>query len=684
MGMKDLFRMEAAAGPTPREKRQLQQVCTPVRNVVTTQIPNLPEPVRNVVTTQMTRLPEQLPALKTDYRTEALERLQFLDLVESMKRQRRDLRDPEAVQAVAVQYVDQFRILLTSGHGGKGQLTYQNYRNWKRLLRQASPAGNLTREEALQVLAPRYHTGRKEQTAGDPKFWEELCKFFLHPNKPDLTECRRIAANLLRKRDPMAVVPSISQCYYYVRNMPVDVVIRGREGETAWRNSCCDYIQRDWTDTQPGELLIGDSRTFDTWVKIWDDDKQEWKPIRPTIAALMDARSWYLAGWEITVDPVNAETLIDTLAQYILNNGNQPPAMCYFDNGKDYCAQGFATPLNVEGFEHSIFNELGIKLTNATAFNARAKTVERFFQSQMNTFDKRFPAYLGSNALQRPDAADYFAKHPEELPTLEDFEKLFRAWLNETHAMPKGGRIHRGKSPSEIWEARPARPVWSDEALAFAFLRPVGIRTVGRGPSVTINGELYYSDEVSFGEKLLVKSSQWDRSMVLLCDPDGTPRGIARTREAVKAIAGDDAAQRALLSDRIARQRRQSARVVRMLQKLTGGDFGVSVIEYVMSIGADQRFIKRDAILKVKGKEHHYRRLAPAKPVFSLPEPNFDYTGSKAKVTPVEMDEDIDQILKNDHNQYEINPSDLAGLTVNHNQNQNHSGEIDDEDLKRT
>ena len=637
-----------------------------------------------MVTTQMTRLPEQLPALKTDYRTEAMERLQFLDLVEQMKRDRRDLRDPEAVQAVAVQHVDQFKILLTSGHGGKGQLTYQNYRNWKRLLRLASPAGNLTREEALQVLAPRYHTGRKEQKTGDPKFWEELCKFYLHPNKPDLTECRRIAANLLRKRDPMAVVPSISQCYYYVRNLPVDVVIRGREGETAWRNSCCDYIQRDWTDTQPGELLIGDSRTFDTRVKIWNEAQGKWQAVRPTVAALMDARSWYLAGWEITVDPVNAETLIDTLAQYILNNGNQPPAMCYFDNGKDYCAQGFATPLTVEGFEHSIFNELGIKLTNATAFNARAKTVERFFQSQMNTFDKRFPAYLGSNALQRPDAADYFAKHPEELPTLEDFERLFRAWLNETHAMPKGGRIHRGKSPAEIWDARPARPAWSDEALAFAFLRPIGIRTVGRGPSVTFNGEMYYSDEVNFGEKVLVKSSQWDRTMLLLCDPDGTPRGIARTREAVKAIAGDDAAQRALLSDRIARQRRQSARVVRMLQQLTGGQYGVSVIEYMMSLGADQRFVKRDAILKVKGKEHHYRRLAPAKPVFSLPEPNFDYTGSKARVSPVEMDEDIDQILKNDHNQYEINPSDLAGLTENHNQKTNHSGEIDDEDLKRT
>ena len=203
---------------------------------------------------------------------------------------------------------------------------------------------------------------------------------------------------------------------------------------------------------------------------------------------------------------------------------------------------------------------------------------------------------------------------------VDDFVKIFRAWLQETHATPKGGRIHRGKSPAEIWAARPARTAFSDEELAFAFLRPVGVRVVGRGPSVTLNGTQYYSDEVAFGEKVLVKTSQRDPAMVLLCNADGTVRGIARTREAVKAITGDDATQRELLSARIARQRHQSAKVVRMLQQLTGGQYGVSVIEYMMTLGTDQRFVKRDAILKVKGKEHHYQRLAPEKPVFSLPE----------------------------------------------------------------
>lgn len=581
------------------------------RQEATTNLHTMP----TVVTTRMMQSLKQaeVPVLPSSARAEAQERLLFLNLVR--ERQMQGLSAQAAVLQVAVQCKDQFRVLLSSGQRGKAQLTYNNYRNWKRLLKPGSNS-----EESLLALAPKYKTGTRGSKAGDAKFWEELCKFYLHPNHAELSKCWRIACSLLKKRDPQAVVPTITQAYYYIKSLPTEVVVRGRDGETAWKNSCCDYILRDWSDTQPGELLIGDSRTFDTRVRVLNADGK-WIAVRPTIAALMDARSWYLAGWEITVEPVNATTLIRVLASYCLNNGNQPPAMCYFDNGKDYCAQGFARPIEVDGYGHCIFNELGIQLKNAEAFNARAKTVERFFMGMMKSFDKRFPDYLGSNPLQRTDEASYFDAHPEELPTLDVFTKIFRAWLDETHATPKSGRIHRGKSPAEIWQTRPQRPAFSDEALAFAFLRPIGMRQVGRGPAVQINGELYYTDEVSYGAKVLVKTNPWDPSMVLLCAPNGTPLGIARTREAVKAIAGDDEAQQTLLRERMARQRHQASRVMSQLKSLTGGQYGVSVIEYLLTLGTNPRFVHRDAILKIKGKDHHFRRLAPADPVFAAENP---------------------------------------------------------------
>ena len=58
-----------------------------------------------------------------------------------------------------------------------------------------------------------------------------------------------------------------------------------------------------------------------------------------------------MSAYWITTEPVNADTLIRTLALYCLNTGGQPPAVAYFDNGKDYCAQGFSTPLVVDGVE---------------------------------------------------------------------------------------------------------------------------------------------------------------------------------------------------------------------------------------------------------------------------------------------------------------------------------------------
>ena len=126
--------------------------------------------------------------------------------------------------------------------------------------------------------------------------------------------------------------------------------------------------------------------------------------------------------------------------------------MCYFDNGKDYCKQGFSTPLAIGEHEHSIFRELGVTLTNATPFNARAKTVERFFRDMMKTFDKLFPDYLGSNPAERTDAASYFddPDHVMELPTLEEFCRVFDLWLEKYLQTPKSGQIHRGKSPAEI------------------------------------------------------------------------------------------------------------------------------------------------------------------------------------------------------------------------------------------
>ena len=600
--------------------------------------------------------PQTLPE---NVRAEARERLRFLQYIQQQKMLEPRTPDPMIVAKVAAARVEEFPILRQSGQRGASQLTYNNYRNWQRRLNEyRSTPGAVPGEGDLHALATNYKRGGSVyKTAdgipayGDRQFWLDFNAAYLNQNKLDLTVARQVAAFALRQRDPSAVVPSVSQVRSYVKSLPLEVLIAGREGEVAWRNTICDYINRDWNSTEPGELLIGDSRDFDTRVR-YEVEPGKWIAVRPHIACLMDARSWYPAAWTITVKPVNADIIMRTLLDYICKTNGQPPAMCYFDNGKDYCKQGFSTPLQCGKYEHSIFKELGIVLTNAKPFNARAKTVERFFRDMMKSFDKYFPDYLGSNPMERPDSAAYFdkAENVMELPTLEAFTGIFADWVASYTAKPKTGEIHRGKSPAEIWEQRnPDLRVMSPEDVAFAFMLPIGIRTVARGPAVTFLNRRYFSDEVRVGEKVLIKANPFDPEMVLLCREDGSAISIARTRLSVKAIAGDDGAAQHLLAEQLERQNRQKRECRNMLSQLTGDRIGMSAIEFMLSLGSDQRFIRRGSINTIKGKSHTYKRIAPAENVFDAEEKaleeRFDFTAEPPEMPINTADHSIDDML---------------------------------------
>ncbi|MBR2872480.1 MAG: transposase [Lentisphaeria bacterium] len=458
----------------------------------------------------------------------------------------------------------------------------------------------------MELLCDGYTRGR-QPLKGDQLFWQYFHAFYLNLNCLPLSVAYRMAVEKMRSAAPGAALPTLSQARYDVANMDLMTVIMAREGETAARNMCVDFIQRDWSEVPAGYCIIGDSRTFDTRVRVFDDAAQKWRAVRPSIAALIDSRSWYFAAYWITTEPVNTYTLINTLALYCAQTGGQAPAVAYFDNGKDYCAKGFSTPLTVEGNEHSIFKELGIRLQNSSPYNGRAKTIERAFRDMMQNFDKMFPDYLGSTPAGRNAAADWFDHHAEELPSLEQFCTLFDQYISAFHSTPKNGKIHGGKSPAELWEQREVRPAMSAEQLHFAFLKPEDTRTVTRGPAVSFNNTLYYSDAVSVGEKVLVKSDHIDPTHVYLFTIDGRLKGEARTRDAIKALADEDSQEQ--LKALIARQRKQLAEARTTIRNLTGGMEQVSPIELMLApIDAKPRLLGTKQ--SVKGPAHTFRRMA--------------------------------------------------------------------------
>ena len=543
----------------------------------------------------------ELPA---DVRATAKERARFIGMVDEAAASRRMSKE-QAALFVAANYAECFPNLVRGGHHGASTLTFASYKNWKRKLKSDG------------TLADNYRRGA-QPVKGDERFWNLLWGMFLNQNRLPLAQAYKLSCAKMKELDATIPVPSIAAVRLAASRLDPAAVILAREGESAFKNRCMDFIRRDWTDVAPGECVIGDSRTFDTRVRVWDDEKQTWVGVRPNITGLLDARSWYFASYWITAEPVNSGTLIDTLALYLYNTGGVPPRYAYFDNGKDYTARGYSTPFEAGGKEHSIFGELGVKLITALPFNARAKTIERAFRDMMQQFDKAFPDYLGSNPTERTMGAAYFCKHPEELPSLEQFCQIFARWLDDWHHTPKRGELHAGKTPAELWAKRLVSSPIAPEELRFALLQPVALRKVGRGPAVSFENELYYCDNLRFGSEVLIKTDRLDSAHIYCFTPDGALIGEARTRARIKALALDDEAARIAIADQLARQRRQLKEARTLLGELSGGGHLASPLELFLGDNS-ARLEYRGDVGSVKGASHNYRRIGVAGVEFTEP-----------------------------------------------------------------
>ncbi|MDD4817095.1 MAG: transposase [Victivallaceae bacterium] len=536
-----------------------------------------------------------------DNRRLAAERVRFVELVNTAIRQ---FRYParEAVDYVACRHAVEFTLLPRAGRRGGSALTYPNYRQWSAKLKGVAP------EQRAAALLNRYAVGRR-QRFGDDAFWRAAMGAYLSQNRLPATRAYKLAADKVRRADPHAQVPTYAQWLYRINQLDPRAVVLAREGEEALKAKYGSYIDRSWDDVAPGEVIVCDSRTFDTRVRVWDAAAGRWVAKRPTVAGMMDARSWYLVSYWITTASVNAELLTDTLGLYLYNNNNVPPVISYCDNGSDYCRRGFSTEL--EG--QSIFKELGIKLVNAIPYNARAKTIERCFRDMMQQFDKSFRDYLGSRPGGRSQAADWYERHPEELPSEQEFCSAFAAWLVEMHQTPRNGKIHQGKSPEAIWSARPARPAIPAERLPFCFLFPVGSRTVRRGPAVELNRVAYFADCLAarIGSRVMVKIDRLDPCHVFCFDAGGRLLCEAKRRDAIPALGMDDPDVRRRIGEEMARQRSEIKQVYTMLAAETGGLHLVSPAEIFSAVEGD-KLVAAGSMASVKGRSHKYvhHRLA--------------------------------------------------------------------------
>lgn len=502
-----------------------------------------------------------------------LERLKFCRTVWEMTR--RGMATDLAISTVAGR-VDEYPILSAKGRKGGGTaLRPHNYRAWMRLLGKVRGKPNWANASAL---ADRYGKNIRGR-AGAPVFWSLFEGYYLTPQRMSVQEAYRRAVKQMQTRENLIGLqcPSERQVRYWLGTYADhNAIAMKRMGEKWADDRLIGYIRRDWSGVHPNQILFGDHHQLDCMVRVWSEEKAQWQSTRPWLTVWMDARSHYFAGWTLrTEDPSHVPILIALAAA--IANATSPPEYLYFDNGKDYLKTGFTEPFTPRGTENqiSVLGNLGIKSIHSLPYRARAKVVERMFREVCTRFAKSFHHYCGSRPGDRPETARFFQVNPEHLPSIGELSAGFARYLEEDyHAKPQEGNALGGKSPAEMWRARPEGRAISEAELWLDCMVPytANCPKVGRGAAVRVDGAEYRSDALwKYRDKcIMVKLDILGGGPPHAFDLDGRHICPLDPVTMVPALAVTDA-DRKLISEGMREQRRQKKELHKKALEMTGG-----------------------------------------------------------------------------------------------------------------
>jgi hypothetical protein len=474
------------------------------------------------------------------YRTRGEQRAAFVAAVVRLARE----------QSISEERAAQYESARTDRYPDLRKLGYHSFRHWKRAL--VNDAGQIevaARKTNLVDRYPQRHRTAIETFPPYRRFVDRMVAMYAHTNQMALTSVHRLCAAAARHDGAVEDdIPSLAQVDYWLKTRVPQVWLRSRrEGKKYTDDRLLDYISRDWSGVAPGECAFGDHHQVDAPVKVWGDQKQAWRCVRPWVTTLMDARSLMFIGIRVLAgDAPSGLSIQDSLLDAIRCAGMEAPAEFYIDNGKDFCQAGFTEPVTMpDGSEHSIAAELNMRVRHALPRRARSKVIETMFGWFAREFSRLWPAYRGNSPTTRPETAAWYWEHPEECPSVEQFDGLLRWWLAEIYAKHAGERskITGGRSPAELWAARqPRGTAFTPEQLWFAMLLPLARpATVAGGGVIRFGGADWQCPAGELwplvGQQIMLKVDRYTRDEFGLVAFDFRGRMLCRLERKMAAPA---------------------------------------------------------------------------------------------------------------------------------------------------
>lgn len=303
---------------------------------------------------------------------------------------------------------------------------------------------------------------------------------------PSIASCYR----LTQLNFPDQQLPSVAAFQRFVQTIPYAAKVLGREGKKAFADKCEPYIQFDYRSICTNEIWCADNHVFDLWVK-----DESGRVFKPWMVGWMDKRSRYIVGYLLIDHDPNANSVLDAFSRAVYACGI--PERVLLDNGADYTTHDLFN----KGFALSLANEMCIAVTNATPYNAKAKLIERFFNTLEYAYCIHLPSYFGADPLRRPERLKKAADELKEFAIpLDEFKDYMATAINHYNNTVHSGDAMDGKTPCQAFQDFIDRPIQiaPPSMLAMYFKRTSRLLAVGRNGVRVPELQMYYDSETLF------------------------------------------------------------------------------------------------------------------------------------------------------------------------------------------
>jgi putative transposase len=230
----------------------------------------------------------------------------------------------------------------------------------------------------------------------------------------------------------------------------------------------------------------------------------------------------------------------------IINLGKLPKYL-YLDNGKAFKAKVFTHDLNLEECGlYGMFGRLGIHTTFADFYKARSKSIERFWGTLSDSFERLLPSFIGASIPDRPASLNrnekfMAANFPRRIPDIPEVYQWLKDWqgyyLNMAHPNP----FRRGKEGQKLTRGQVfdegRGPGVNEEELNFMMMS-MEIRTI-RQNGIHFLGRNYWNENLYGLKDRVVIRYSWENvgSRIYVYDRNGGYLGRANRIEPVHPMA---------------------------------------------------------------------------------------------------------------------------------------------------